>query len=92
MTKSQFDKYSELLKRSEQLQNQLNYMNEKAHSNKYSKDIAIHEMGWLNLSYGNGSWNHTVIDNEENVKEISKIIIQMLNKEFVEIKTKMEKV
>lgn len=92
MTKDQFNKYSELMKRADQLQQQLRYMKEKAHSNEHSKDVPIHEMGWLVLSYGNGSWRHCVLDNEENVNVISKMIIEMLETELKEIKIKMEQV
>ena len=92
MTILQYEEYSELMKRATALQNQLRYMNEKAHSNEYSKDVPIHEMGWISLSYGNGSWRHAVLDNEENVKEISKLIIKMLEKELTEVRRKMKQV
>jgi hypothetical protein len=49
----------------------------------------ITEIGWLNLSFGNGSWNKPVLYGKDNMFKVKCLIEKLLKKEIEDLENKM---
>jgi len=81
-----YNKYSKLLERKNELEGQL-----EAIDSKYQNmGDRIFDIGWLELTFGNGSNRRTVLNNHEHMKEIAESIKYYIKSELNEVILKMD--
>ena len=81
-----FNKYAKLLHRKKSLNNQLTDLKSKI----ISSNKPISEVGWIEITHGNGSKRFTILDNKEDVQVVTELIETLLQKELMEVINQMK--
>lgn len=90
MREIQYKEYGILKKRFEQVERELANLKSKSSSEK--SKTKYEDGGWVKLSYGNGTWDNTILSNKESVKKISLLIINLLEDELEQIEAQMKEI
>lgn len=83
-----YNKFTALLSRKTELEEQLKTIDAKYRG----QGDKIIDIGWLQLTFGNGSNRQTILNNPDHMNQVAKLIKELINKELKDVLVKMNKI